>query len=70
MTPRVQTGLDHFITGKIGDLKSASLGVCCHPASVNQQIRGLPQLLQEQGYPVNRWFAPEHGLLGQLQDME
>ena len=70
MAPRVQTGLDHFIAEKIGDLKSARLGVCCHPASVNQQIRGLPQLLQEQGYPVNRWFAPEHGLLGQLQDME
>ncbi|MGB1662458.1 MAG: exo-beta-N-acetylmuramidase NamZ family protein [Planctomycetota bacterium] len=70
MAPRVQTGLDHFIAEKIGELKTASLGVCCHPASVNQQIRGLPQLLRERGISVKRWFAPEHGLLGQLQDME
>ena len=70
LSDQVLTGFDHFLGDGISRLKKARLGVCCHPASVDHLLRGLPTLLQEHGIPVARWFAPEHGLHGQLQDME
>ena len=70
LSDQVLTGFDHFLDAGISHLKSTRLGVCCHPASVDRDYRDLPSILRESGVPVARWFAPEHGLQGQLQDME
>ena len=70
MGEKIFTGLDRFQISELSSLGELRLGVCCHPAAVDQHLTGLPKLLQESAVPVTRWFAPEHGLLGQLQDME
>ncbi|NCG56510.1 MAG: DUF1343 domain-containing protein [Proteobacteria bacterium] len=63
-------GLDRFMSEGLPSIRGARLGVCCHPAAVDLQLRGLPELLLSSGVTVSRYFAPEHGLDGQLQDME
>ncbi|MDG2085240.1 MAG: DUF1343 domain-containing protein [Planctomycetota bacterium] len=63
-------GLDRFMSEGLPAIQGARLGVCCHPAAVDLQLRGLPERLLSSGVTVSRYFAPEHGLHGQLQDME
>ena len=46
------------------------MGLCCNPTAVDQRLRHLTSLLSDAGIEVARFFAPEHGIDGTLQDME
>lgn len=66
----VSCGLDQFSTEGFLAIRGSKVGVCCNPTAVDQQLRHLSFLLAEVGIRVERFFAPEHGIDGRLQDME
>lgn len=64
-------GLDILLDSKLADLKGLKLGVVCNQASLDSSYRHIEQVLsQDSGLTVERYFAPEHGIRGELQDME
>lgn len=68
--PRVQTGLEVLIADCPGKIRGARVGVVCHPASVDAELRHVLDLLQAAGARVAAIFGPEHGARGEAQDME
>jgi uncharacterized protein YbbC (DUF1343 family) len=68
--PRVQTGLEVLIADCPGKIRGARVGVVCHPASVDAELRHALDLLQAAGARVAAIFGPEHGARGEAQDME
>jgi len=68
---RVRTGLDVFVAEDFRRLRGQRIGVVAHPASVDSRLRHITELLQAApGVKVEILFGPEHGFLGQAQDLE
>lgn len=81
MTPKttVRTGLDRLLAEEAHLWRGKRLGVVCHPASVTrasptenptQKLRHAVDALLEAGADIRALFGPEHGILGEAQDME
>src|SRR5512147_1137121 len=67
---RVQTGLEVLIQEGSHKIRGAKLGVVCHPASVDAELRHALDLLHAAGTRISAIFGPEHGARGEAQDME
>jgi uncharacterized protein YbbC (DUF1343 family) len=66
----VRTGLDVLVAQDFAPLRGLRIGVVAHPASVDSQLRHILELLgKARGVTVAAVFGPEHGLLGQAQDL-
>ncbi len=71
-SPRVRTGLDRLADPTDPArrlLQGARVGLLCHAASVDAQLRHAVEVLRGTGARIERLFAPEHGLFGTAQDM-
>ncbi|HYQ91889.1 MAG TPA: DUF1343 domain-containing protein [Candidatus Competibacteraceae bacterium] len=67
---RVQTGLEVLVQEVPAKIRGAKLGVVCHPASVDAELRHVLELLHAAGARIGAIFGPEHGARGEAQDME
>lgn len=67
---RVQTGLETLISEYPEKIRGARIGVVCHPASVDAELRHALDLLPATGARICAIFGPEHGARGEAQDME
>jgi uncharacterized protein YbbC (DUF1343 family) len=68
---RVRTGLDVLVTENFQRLRGQRVGLVAHPASVDARLRHAADLLQAApGVRLEVVFGPEHGWLGQAQDLE
>jgi uncharacterized protein YbbC (DUF1343 family) len=67
---RVRTGLEVLIHEVSHQIRGAKLGVLCHPASVDAELRHAIDLLPATGARIAAIFGPEHGARGEAQDME
>jgi uncharacterized protein YbbC (DUF1343 family) len=67
---RVQTGLETLLNESPEKIRRARIGVVCHPASVDAELRHALDLLQAAGARIVAIFGPEHGARGEAQDME
>src|SRR5436190_20987786 len=66
----VRTGLDVLVAQDFAPLRGLRIGVVAHPATVAPQPRHILELLgKARGVTVAAVFGPEHGLLGQAQDL-
>ena len=72
MRTSVQNGLEQLFedTTLLSSLKSKKIALLSNQAAVNGRYQHLADLLHLQKIPVVRYFAPEHGFRGELQDME
>jgi len=66
----VLTGLDVLAGESFARLRGRKVGVLAHPASVDRALRHLLYLANEAGVEILSLFGPEHGVLGDAQDME
>jgi uncharacterized protein YbbC (DUF1343 family) len=66
---RLTSGLDSLVDEKFLRLKGKRVGVLCHPASVDRHFVHVLDRMQEEKVSVKAIFGPEHGFLGQAQDM-
>jgi len=68
--PAVRSGLDVLVAQAFAPLRGLKVGLVTHPAAVDAQLRHVIELLA--GAPdvaLAAIFGPEHGLLGQAQDL-
>jgi uncharacterized protein YbbC (DUF1343 family) len=66
----VRTGLDVLVAQEFAPLRGLKVGVVAHPASVDAKLRHIVELLAAApGVTLAAIFGPEHGLLGQAQDL-
>ena len=67
----VQTGLDVLVAENFQRLRGLRVGLVAHPASVDAGLRHAADLLgAAPGVTLAAVFGPEHGWLGQAQDLE
>lgn len=66
---RVRSGLDVLVGERMARLKGKRVGLLGHPASVDGKLVHLLDRCREHGVELVRLFGPEHGLLGDAQDM-
>ncbi len=67
----VRTGLDLLADGNFRRLRGQRVGLVAHPASVDASLRHAADLLAAApGVCLETIFGPEHGWLGQAQDMQ
>jgi len=69
---RVLTGLDRLAAGDpevVRALTGRRVGLLCHAASVDRQLRPARTVLEAAGVTVSALFGPEHGLRAAAQDM-
>lgn len=69
MAPRVRTGLDVLAADGFRPLLGRRVGLVAHPASVDGQLRHAVYLMESAGVRLATLFGPEHGFLGQAQDL-
>ncbi|HEX2746649.1 MAG TPA: DUF1343 domain-containing protein [Verrucomicrobiales bacterium] len=68
--PAVKTGLDVLVAQEFAPLRGLRTGLVTHPAAVDSQLRHVIELLSTApGAKLAAIFGPEHGLLGQAQDL-
>lgn len=68
--PIVQTGLDRLVAERFARLQGLRVGLVAHPASVDRRLRHACELLSAaDGVRLAAIFGPEHGLLGEAQDL-
>ena len=67
--PTVRSGLDVLVDEQMARLKGKRVALLGHPASVDRQLVHLLDRCLEHGITLVRLFGPEHGLLGDAQDM-
>ena len=67
--PSVRTGLDVLAADQCRALRGRKVGLVTHPAAVDARWRGSLEVLEAAGVTVAAVFGPEHGLLGQAQDL-
>src|SRR5947199_10218476 len=68
--PVVQTGLDRLVAERFARLRGHRVGAVVHPASVDARLRHACELLAAaDGVRLAAVFGPEHGLLGEAQDL-
>src|SRR5688572_20064208 len=67
---KVRTGLDVLVAQNFAPLRGLRVGVVAHPASVDSQLHHIIELLAHAPQvKLTAIFGPEHGLLGQAQDL-
>ncbi len=66
---RVRTGLDVLVADGMSLLAGKRVALLGHPASVDARLTHLLDACREGGVELVRLFGPEHGLLGDAQDM-
>jgi uncharacterized protein YbbC (DUF1343 family) len=67
---RVRTGLDCLISRGFAPLRGLRVGLVTHPAAVDGRLRHARDLLAEApGVRLAALFGPEHGLMGEAQDL-
>jgi uncharacterized protein YbbC (DUF1343 family) len=68
--PCVRTGLDVLADDGFARLRGRRVGLVTHPAAVDRQLRHAADLIaQADGVRLVALFGPEHGLLGEAQDL-
>jgi uncharacterized protein YbbC (DUF1343 family) len=68
--PKVLTGLDVLVSQGFAPLRGMKIGLVAHPASVDAQLRHAIDLFSSApGLTLTAIFGPEHGLMGQAQDL-
>lgn len=68
---RVRTGLDGLVAEGFQRLRGLRVGLVAHPASVDARLRHAADvLLAAPEVRLEVLFGPEHGWLGQAQDLE
>ena len=68
---QVITGLDVLVAEGFQPLRGQRVGLVAHPASVDSRLRHVSDLLHNtMGVTLEAVFGPEHGWLGQAQDLE
>lgn len=68
--PNVRTGLDVLVAQNFAPLAGLRVGLVTHPAAVDSQLRHAIELLSAAPkVKLTAIFGPEHGLLGQAQDL-
>ncbi len=67
--PPVRTGLDVLRDQSFAPLRGRRVGLVCHPASVDSQLRHAADLMTAAGVRVAALFGPEHGFHGTAQDL-
>src|SRR3954468_7147200 len=66
----MRTGLDVLQDQAWAPLRGLRVGLVCHPASVDRRLRHAADLLAAApGVELVTLFGPEHGHLGQAQDL-
>jgi uncharacterized protein YbbC (DUF1343 family) len=69
---KIATGLQRIANGDeqvLSHLRGKRLGLCAHPASVDDGLRHARQVLEQQQLTLVCLFGPEHGYGGEAQDM-
>ncbi len=66
---RVRTGLDVWAADGFRALRGRRVGLLAHPASVDAELRHALYRMHAAGVEVAALFGPEHGVLGDAQDM-
>jgi uncharacterized protein YbbC (DUF1343 family) len=66
---KVRTGLDRWVDDGMKALRGQKVGLLGHPASVDRDVVHLLDRCLEHDVDLVRLFGPEHGLLGDAQDM-
>ena len=67
---KVRTGLDVLVAQEFAPLRGLRIGLVTHPAAVDEQLHQAIELFAEApGVTLAAIFGPEHGLLGQAQDL-
>jgi uncharacterized protein YbbC (DUF1343 family) len=68
---RVRTGLDVLCAQSFAPLRGLRVGLVTHPAAVDAELRHAAELLlgHASGVRLAALFGPEHGLLGEVQDL-
>jgi uncharacterized protein YbbC (DUF1343 family) len=70
MTTTVRTGLDVMRDAGWRPLRGQRIGLVCHPASVDADLRHAADLLASApGVALAALFGPEHGFAGTAQDL-
>ncbi len=64
-----RSGLDILVAEGMRRLHGNKVALLGHPASVDARLTHLLDACQEHGVELVRLFGPEHGLLGDAQDM-
>jgi uncharacterized protein YbbC (DUF1343 family) len=68
--PKVRTGLDVLLAQEFAPLRGMRVGLVTHPAAVDTHLRHVIELFSAaKGLTLGAVFGPEHGLLGQAQDL-
>src|SRR5687767_8307718 len=68
--PKVRTGLDVLVAQDFAPLRGLRVGLVTHPAAVDSKLRHIIELLSAAPkVELAAIFGPEHGLLGQAQDL-
>ncbi len=68
--PKVRSGLDVLVAQGFAPLRGLRVGLVTHPAAVDAQLRHAIDLFATApGVKLGAIFGPEHGLLGQAQDL-
>lgn len=65
---RVRCGIERVLVGEAEHLRSASLGLVLHPASVTTDLELSADALLAAGFPLRALFGPQHGARGEKQD--
>lgn len=70
MSPAVRTGLDVVAAEGFARFRGQRVGLVVHPASVDARLRHAIELFAAaDGVKLATVFGPEHGLLGEAQDL-
>jgi uncharacterized protein YbbC (DUF1343 family) len=64
----IRTGVERLLDGEADHLRSASLGLIVHPASVTSDLTSSVDALIERDFGVRALFGPQHGTRGEKQD--
>ncbi|HZJ15497.1 MAG TPA: DUF1343 domain-containing protein [Chthoniobacteraceae bacterium] len=68
--PKVRTGLDILVAQDFAPLREMRVGLVTHPAAVDARLRHVIDLFSAAPRVIlAAVFGPEHGLLGQAQDL-
>jgi len=68
-SPSVQTGLDRLVDDKFSMLRGQRVALLANPIAVDRHLKHLLDRCLEAEVNLVRLFGPEHGLLGDAQDM-
>jgi uncharacterized protein YbbC (DUF1343 family) len=66
----VRTGLDVLCAQSFAPLRGLTVGLVTHPAAIDRRFRHVREVLAEApGVRLAALFGPEHGFLGEAQDL-